>query len=358
MAARTVSLRGSLRDALRRAFHWLRSAGHGGYGFLAALVALAGVVALLAIPEVPRKLAPLGVLPAAIYYLGATRRERRRAALLRAPFDADDREVLERRVAFYRGLAQDDRARFEREVQLFLGEQRVYALGAPGGGPAVDLTREHTVLIAAGAATLLLGRPEWRLPTTRDIVVYPGSFDQGTYEVSPMAHTLGLVHAQGPILFSLPALLAAYPEQVEGAPDADRPGHNVAVHEFAHVLDFLNNDGRAGGVPTMLSAPTQQRWHQQLSEERERLLMGASILDPYGLKTDPMGRGNDAELFAVSVEAFFQSPLRLRALHPRLYTLLAEFFNQDPAARVSRPAQATLAFRPWFSLSAPVRYTA
>ena len=85
--------------------------------------------------------------------------------------------------------------------------------------------------------------------------------------------------------------------------------------------------------------------------ERERLASGNSLLHPYGLK-------NEAELFAVAVESFFQEPLRVRAAHPDLYALLAEFFNQDPAARLHRPIQAALAFRPWFSLSAPVRYTA
>ena len=337
----------SARVAGRRLVAWLLASG--GYGVLGWLVALAGVVALLAVPNVPRPLVPLGVLPGIIYYLVASRRERRRAVLLRAEFPSAARDVLKRRVAFYRQLDTEERRRFEKEVQVFLGEQRVYALNA---AVAAEMTDEHRVLIAAGAATLLLGRPEWRLPTTRDIVVYPASFSEGTYEMSsPVSHTLGMVHAQGPILFSLPALLAAYPESAgdvsESAPHADPPEHNVAVHEFAHVLDFMGNEGRAGGLPGTLSLPTQARWAQQLHEERERLLAGASILDPYGLKTDPQGRGNDAELFAVAVEAFFQSPLRLRTLHPKLYDLLHEFFNQDPAERVVPRALWTL---PWSTL--------
>ena len=64
----------------------------------------------------------------------------------------------------------------------------------------------------AWAAQLTYGGfTEWRLPTIRDIVVYPTSFTEQSYEITDFGHTLGMVHAQGPILFSLPALLRAYP---------------------------------------------------------------------------------------------------------------------------------------------------
>ena len=72
----------------------------------------------------------------------------------------------------------------------------------------------------------------------------------------------------------------------------------------------------------------------------------------------PGAHANEAELFAVAVESFFQEPLRVRAAHPELYGLLAEFFNQDPATRATERKPVALAFRPWFSLSSPVRYTA
>ena len=71
-------------------------------------------------------------------------------------------------------------------------------------------------------------------------------------------------------------------------------------------------------------------------------LEGKSILNPYGLKSD-------AELFAVSVESFFQDSLRLRLYHTELYSLLSDFFNQDPASRLLAH-HATFMFRPWFAL--------
>jgi len=39
-----------------------------------------------------------------------------------------------------------------------------------------------------------------------------------------------------------------------------------------------------------------------------------------------------AEFLAVGAEAFFENPQDVRRRHPELYGLLAEYFQQDPAA--------------------------
>jgi Mlc titration factor MtfA (ptsG expression regulator) len=348
------------------------------YRLLAVLVTAAAVVALLAVPEVPRSLWPLGVLLGLSYYAIASRRERRRARLLSAPFPTAWREVLEQRVPIYRQLEEAERRRFENEVQIFLGEQRIFGLQGlqtpqlpqfPGteAAPGFAITDEHRVLIAASAATLLLGRPEWRLPTVRDIIVYPTAFTEESYLMEGASHTIGMVHAQGPILFALDALERSYPRPrpassvlqlppwfVWGAsPEGTLPipSSNVGIHEFAHVLDFIGQGGRATGAPALIAPEQLARWQQQIPIEQERLASGNSVLHPYGLK-------NEAELFAVAVESFFQEPLPLRTRHPELYELLAELFNQDPAARAHRLSLA--AHRPLFSLasSTPVRYLA
>ena len=371
------------------------------YQLLAGLVGGAAVVALLAVPNLPRFLWPLGLLVGLSYYALASRRERRRARLLQVPFPEPWRQVLEQRVAFYQQLDEPERRRFESEIQIFLGEQRIYGLrvgaersGAPGldalgrpvgpgpGTAEFEITEEHRVLIAASAATLLLGRPEWRLPTVRDIIVYPTAFTEESYAMDGHSHTIGMVHAQGPILFAVDALERSYPRArprpavflppwfgwgvpgpeshapTAGPGPADVPTSNVGIHEFAHVLDFIGQGGRAPGAPTLIEPEQAARWHEQISVERERLASGNSLLHPYGLK-------NEAELFAVAVESFFQEPLPLRAHHPELYGLLSELFNQDPAARAQRGRLGLVhghghGHRPLFALaaSAPIRYQA
>lgn len=362
------------------------------YRLLAILVGVSAVVALSAIPgsDAPRALPLLGIGIGLLYYFVASWRERRRQRLFEAPFPPPWRTVLERRIPLYALLSPSERQHFEGEIQVFLGEQRIYALGGLEREKSLDATPQSTLsdesklLIAASAATLLLGRPEWRLPTVRDIVVYPTAFAEGTYKVAGSepsnpdsiytaheshAHAVGMVHEQGPILLSLDALEMSYPvhNSIPGWSsrtqlDLGQPVlPHVGLHEFAHVLDFIgrgssrptgHNGGQsiATGIPTMLPAPTALRWHQQLAVERDRLLIGKSILSPYGLK-------NEAELFAVSVESFFQDALRMRVYHPDLYTLLAEFFNQDPAARLVAH-HAAFVFRPWFALGPTSRYTA
>jgi Mlc titration factor MtfA (ptsG expression regulator) len=51
---------------------------------------------------------------------------------------------------------------------------------------------------------------------------------------------------------------------------------------------------------------------------------------------DQYGATDEAEFFAVATESFFERPLRFQEEHPDLYELLADYSNQDPAARHRR----------------------
>lgn len=336
------------------------------YRLLAVLVTVCGMVALAAVPNAPRWLALGGIVLGLAYYSLASQRERRRLSLVTTPFPGSWREVLWRRVPHYALLTPTEQQQFEREIQVFLGEQRIYALGGTreegmvptARSPLVrgEVSDEQRLLVAASAAMLLVGRPEWRLPTARDIVIYPTAFAEETYTLWPHSapdspHAIGMVHAHGPILLSMDALERSFPtvspdsgplsRSLESLLETPALPH-VGLHEFAHVIDFIGSDGRAGGLPGMIGPVVAGRWHERLAAERERLLEGKSILNPYGLKSD-------AELFAVSVESFFQDSLRLRLYHTELYSLLSDFFNQDPASRLLAH-HATFMFRPWFAL--------
>ena len=48
---------------------------------------------------------------------------------------------------------------------------------------------------------------------------------------------------------------------------------------------------------------------------------------------DPYGAESPAEFFAVTSEAFFETPHVLQREYPDVYRQLAEFYRQDPAAR-------------------------
>lgn len=251
---------------------------------------------------------------AAALILGASlRRPLRRVAALRRPFPEAHRERLESCVPFYRRLDEEGRRRFEADVQIFLAEQRISGVrGAP-------VPEDAKVLVAASAAMLGHGLPDWEWPTLRDIVIYPSAFDE-EYATGEGGPILGMVHHQGPILLSGPELAHGF--------CTGGDGHNVGLHEMAHVLDMA--DGHADGVPAGVAWVAEAPWVETVADRLARVRGGQlrKVLRAYAGK-------NEAELFAVSVETFFEKPDRLAESDPELYDMLADFFNLDP--RTARP---------------------
>ena len=251
----------------------------------------------------------LAVAALALYAAGALRRPFRRMRLAREEFPAAWREVLLRDVRFYRGLDRAGRARFERDLRWFLGEHAIE------GVDGVRVTGELRALIAAGAAVLLHRQPEWELPRGHTILVYPGSFDE-EFRCAPRGPFDGQAHGQGPVIVARGAVRTGW----RNPPDAG----NVALHEFAHLMDMKS--GGPNGVPRMLARAAVGEWLALIRAEMEKVEKGQSLLRPYAAE-------NEAEFFAVAVEYFFGQPRLLRARHPELYGALARFFNQDPALK-------------------------
>jgi hypothetical protein len=105
-------------------------------------------------------------------------------------------------------------------------------------------------------------------------------------------------------------------------------GYNVVIHEFAHVLDM--RDGMANGMPPLSSRAERDRWARTLQAHYDAFCEQVdadeeTLLDPYGAEAPD-------EFFAVASETFFVAPLALRDELPDLYSLLASFYRQDPAA--------------------------
>lgn len=220
---------------------------------------------------------------------------------------AEERGVLEREVSFYRLLSPERRAQFEARVERFLAEHPMEA----AKGAVLDT--ETRVLIAASAATLLLGRPLWDFPRTR-IVVTPRAFGYRRRRVAGTAWG----GADSAVRIAQDALKDAFQNPTDG--------HHIGLHELAHLLDA---DGiSADGIPSMMAWDQVPAWLELLRREAARLQRGDSVLDRYGST-------NSAELFAVAVEAFFEKPGVLKQKHPELYAALAAFFQQDLAAEAA-----------------------
>ena len=85
-------------------------------------------------------------------------------------------------------------------------------------------------------------------------------------------------------------------------------------------------DGLVDGTPLLPDAATRQRWIDVCTAEFHALRNGApdELLDDYAAVSP-------GEFFAVVTEVFFTRPDELRTHKPDLYSVLSDFYRQDPA---------------------------
>ncbi len=249
----------------------------------------------------------------------------RRREILKDPFPAEWREILEKRVLHYSFLNHDEKIHLEQLVQVFIAEKNFE------GCNGLKITDEIKVVISAEACMLILGLPHDLYRKFITILVYPSTvftpppsirgFTQSPLIEQPRTPILGQAFMRGPVILVWDAVKR----------DARHPksGHNVVYHEFAHVLDML--DGVADGTPELHSREQYNIWAKVLSEEffklRSKSKKGEkTFLDPYGAK-------NEAEFFAVATEFFFDKPIKMQKSHKALYAVLSGFYLQDTAER-------------------------
>ncbi|MEP6607216.1 MAG: M90 family metallopeptidase [Burkholderiaceae bacterium] len=244
-------------------------------------------------------------------------------------------------VPFVARLDASERARLRTlAAQLIARKQMASAAG-------LDLTAEIQVNIAVQASlpVLNLGFDWYR--GWSSIVVYPREFmvprrvtdDDGVVHeyVEPLA---GEAWDGGPVILSW--------EDAQRSASETGSACCVVIHEFVHKIDLLN--GVANGVPPFSakhSHLTFNRWRAGLDDAFERFTAEVELveaempetLDPESdeaqrcyahLPIDAYAAEDKAEFFAVSSEAFFVQPAPLHQAFPDWYSLLAEFFLQDP----------------------------
>ncbi len=273
------------------------------WGIAAVIGALLGLLLGLRFGIVTGAVTGCGATLCLGWFLG--RRDRRRAKVAGEPFPPEWRATLLEWVEYYGKLGGADKERFEREVRWFVDEQ---VITGPKGAEVED---ELKVLVAASAVVIVFGRHGFRYPRMRDIVIYERSFGK---DYADGGNILGMVHGQGPIIFSAQSLRQGF--------RAEDDGHNVGYHEFAHVLDF--DQGRADGVPGFMPWANVRPWLQVMHAETAKVEKRRSILRRYAAK-------NEAEFFAVATEMFFEKPKRMKQKHPDLYALLVQTYGQDPS---------------------------
>ena len=223
-----------------------------------------------------------GVAVWALVVAWSLRRPLRRLALARRPLAAAWRAWLVDHVPTYAALDPGRRRAFERDVAWLMDGLTFEAAGG------AELTDPLRLAVAAGGAVLLHGHPDWELPTERTVLLVPDTFDEAYGDEEPGMYD-GMVHSQGPVVLSVRAVERGWDR---------RDGHNVVLHELAHVFDF--EGWEADGVPSFIDPRSADAWRRLVKAEMRRAQRGDGVLRSYA-GTAP------AELFAVATEQFFRA---------------------------------------------------
>jgi Mlc titration factor MtfA (ptsG expression regulator) len=223
---------------------------------------------------------------------------------------------VETRLPFLAWLPVDAPPRLRALSEDFLAEKEFY------GAHGLHLDDEIMLTIAVQACLPILNhRGLAAYHGWVGIVVYPGSFiaPQQTMDEAGVVHEyedilLGEAREDGPVLLAW----------FDNGPPS---GVNIVIHEFVHKLDMAGGD--ADGCPALPSGMSRRAWAEAFTAAYKRLCK----LEDAGIETilDPYATTSPGEFFAVASEAFFESPMSLRADFPAVYAQLAAFYGLDTA---------------------------
>ncbi|WP_445767906.1 M90 family metallopeptidase [Rheinheimera sp.] len=261
----------------------------------------------------------LGAVIIALVVLLPRWRRYRRSQIQQTPFPAAWRDIVKRRLPYFRALPTDLQLQLKKHMQVFIAEKQF--IGCDG----LTVTDEMRVTIAAQACLLLLNRPDYYYPKLKQILLYPAAF----VVKGSQADAAGVMHQQHRVLsgesWGQGKVVLSWADTLDGAANPC-DGRNVVIHEFAHQLD--QEKGFANGAPLLARSSDYQQWSGVMAAEFSRLqrqaaLGEASLFDHYGAT-------NPAEFFAVISEVFFEQPAALAQQHSGLYQELSRFYRLNP----------------------------
>lgn len=241
---------------------------------------------------------------------------RLRTALFPEPLPAieitdQQRDILAAKVSFYANLAPAEKRIFEQRCITFIDATEFI-------GHNIEISDSDRLLVASGSVILAWGFKQWHYVKVDTVYLVPGSFSENSEFKQRDSNITGLVgtaHLKGKMILSQPALHQGF--------DNSADKRNVAIHEFAHLIDMA--DGDIDGLPEQISEQVYTLpWLDLVSRKIQQIEQGKSDIRDYGAT-------NNAEFFSVATEYFFERPKRLKRQHPLLYRHLERFFKQNRA---------------------------
>jgi MtfA peptidase len=250
-------------------------------------------------------------------------RDRKRQGITEQPFPAPWRETLERDVAFWPTLSEEEQQDLEGQIQVFIAEKNFEGCGG------LQLDEAMPVVVAANACLLQLGIDLDFFPRLQSILLYPDVYQVPDRELDEAGVVRESDEARLGESWDIGAIVLSWADAIEDSRKLD--GHNVILHEFAHQIDRA--DGASDGWPDPIEDKLHDRWLEVMAREFEQL---QDDLDANRrTRIDPYGAENPAEFFAVLTEQFFTDPKELHRYHEELYDLFRAFYQQDTLVRFS-----------------------
>ncbi|MBS1685925.1 MAG: zinc-dependent peptidase [Bacteroidetes bacterium] len=218
--------------------------------------------------------------------------------------------LISSRMSFFLLLDYEERSRFlDRTYQI------MNALQFVSREEGFEVTDEMRMLVSASMCQLTFGWTELLPPNLKQIDLFSESF----YSQAARAEVKGL---------TLPGRTMLSWRYFQEGYQIDNDKINLGLHELAHTIwdEMYNYDS----VKEELD-----RWQRVATPEFIRMRRNADS----GFFRDYAGT-NMEELWACSIECFFEAPEEFYAQLPDFYKSLSEILNQDTLARALRKKQA------------------
>lgn len=172
------------------------------------------------------------------------------------------------------------------------------------------VTEEMKIIICSALTQITFGLNQYILSKFTQIYVVPSIYNFGEYK-----------NLLGHVDFNEKCMVISWPSVQEGFIIPD-DAVNVALHEMAHAIQGDDRFRRIG--KKFFNVYKLRKW------EEEGVKKLALIRQNKNEFLKNYGGLNMLELFAVSIEAFFEQSEMFKVKLPALYNCLVDLLNQDP----------------------------
>ena len=223
----------------------------------------------------------------------------------------DQRSVIANNIGLYHWLPKDLFAPWEERILCFLEEFPITYMQKE------IPTEEMRILVAAEACLLIVNRPLSDYRHLRAVHLWENEIK-------------GNPNARGSATrFEVNLSWDYLKQSIKKA----RDGHNLTIHEFAHLIDFAD-DVIAQSIPVSRNAKDFKQWQIIVDQEHDKLMHAYESGKNYSIRAYggyESIKGDKPEIFYCGTSAFFERGTRLKRESPQIYDAFKQFYGIDPA---------------------------